>query len=166
MKNSEAKKELEKIYGKGCFMERAGIRTIKGYRKNSRLLTYHHLRHRSENGATDIDNGAILAVENHEVLHTLPRDEEEVVNNMIRKWKINCIALQDGEVTDSMSKDFPDWTEEEEYMIIKLEKNTKEQLKKLYHKKEKEKRKFNRTKMKQETRQFIKEELEDKDLEL
>lgn len=166
MKNSEARRELQRIYGDGCFMERAGIRTIKGYRKNSHSLTYHHLRHRSEGGATDIDNGANLSLENHEILHTLPRDEEELVNNMIRKWKMNYVAMQGTEVIEGASLEFPDWTKEEECIIIKLEENTEEQLRKLRSKKEKEKRKFNRAKMKQEMQQFIEEELEDEDLEL
>lgn len=64
--NKEAKKELERIYGKGCFFNRAklaerirekGIELTfekfieqKRYsgKKISHQITYHHLRHKSE----------------------------------------------------------------------------------------------------------------------
>lgn len=64
--NRSAKRELEKIYGKGCFFARAkcaekietigGIKTFKTFlrdrkfkgKKISHQITYHHLKHRSE----------------------------------------------------------------------------------------------------------------------
>ena len=47
----------------------------------------HHLRHRSENGATSIENGANVAEVAHQYMHSLPRDQEEIINNMLRQWK-------------------------------------------------------------------------------
>lgn len=65
-KNRSAKKELERIYGKGCFFNRAniakrieemgGIKTFKVFVKEKRFkgksishqITYHHLKHKSE----------------------------------------------------------------------------------------------------------------------
>ena len=59
MTNREARKEVERLYGKGCFMERAGIRVIdpleeqlykkriKGFKKLDRNVTFHHLRYKS-----------------------------------------------------------------------------------------------------------------------
>ena len=49
-KNSKARKALKRIYGDGCFVERAGIRKITGYKKDAHMITYHHLRHQSEGG--------------------------------------------------------------------------------------------------------------------
>lgn len=47
----------------------------------------HHLRHRSENGATTVENGANVAEVAHQYMHSLPRDQEEIINNMLREWK-------------------------------------------------------------------------------
>lgn len=68
MENSQARKKLEKIYGKRCFFEMAhceerieqigNIPTFRKFKEEKRYhgkkislqLTYHHLRHVSENG--------------------------------------------------------------------------------------------------------------------
>lgn len=65
-KNRSAKKELERLYGKGCFFDRArcaerieamgGIKTFKIFVQEKRFkgkpishqITYHHLKHKSE----------------------------------------------------------------------------------------------------------------------
>ena len=49
-KNSKARKALKRIYGDGCFIERMGIRTITGYRKIDRMITFHHLKKKSKGG--------------------------------------------------------------------------------------------------------------------
>ena len=59
MKNSTGRKLLEQRYGKGCFMERAGIRKITpeqeekykkifGFKKLDRTISYHHIKERSK----------------------------------------------------------------------------------------------------------------------
>ena len=93
-KNSKARKALKRIYGDGCFVERAGIRKITGYKKDAHMITYHHLRHQSEGGKATVENGANVALENHEWLHTLPREEEEKVNDAIREWKANFLIMK------------------------------------------------------------------------
>lgn len=164
-KNSKARKRLEKIFGKGCFMERAGIRTIIGYRKDSYIMTYHHMRHKSEGGKATEENGAVLALENHVFLHSLPRDEEEKINNQIRRWKANFLTMKaDGEIEDSSSLDFPDLTNDEDCIIISLEENTEEQERELNKKKKEQK--FNRAKVKRETQRRIDEELYEEEIEL
>ena len=106
-KNKTIRQKMETIYGKGCMFKRAhiperlkGLR-IKGYRvfvnetrykliKIKMLestMTYHHLKHRSEGGRTDIENGAVISIMAHRYLHSLPRDQEEVINNLIREFK-------------------------------------------------------------------------------
>ena len=130
-KNSKARRALERIYGKGCFMERAGIREVKGIKKNAHMMTYHHLRHESEGGKATVENGANLKAENHEFLHSLPRAEEEKVNNAIRRWKMNFLAMRNGQVVDSGTVTFPDLTKDEDCIIIPLEDTTIEQLEEL-----------------------------------
>lgn len=163
-KNSKARKRLEKIYGKGCFMERAGIREITGFRKDSYVMTYHHMRHKSEGGKATDENGAVLALENHVFLHSLPRAEEEVINNKIRRWKANFLTMKsNGEIEDSASLTFPDLTNDEECIIIDLQENTEEQERLRRMKKE---QKFNRAKVKRETQKLVNEIIDDEEIEL
>lgn len=165
-KNSKARKKLEKIYGKGCFMERAGIRKITGFKKDAYTMTYHHMRHVSEGGKATIENGANLALENHKFLHSLPREEEEKINNEIRRWKANFILMNNGKVEDSASLEFPDLTNDENCIIIKLEKTTEAQYEELQRQKQQRKQQFNRSKIKRETQQMIDDELYGEEYEL
>ena len=165
-KNSKARKKLEKIYGKGCFMERAGIRKITGFKKDAYIMTYHHMRHVSEGGKATVENGANLALENHEFLHSLPREEEEKINNEIRRWKANFILMNNGEVKNSASLEFPDLTNDKNCIIIKLEKTTKAQYEELQRQKQQRKQQFNRSKIKRETQQMIDDELYGEEYEL
>ena len=165
-KNSKARRALERIYGKGCFMERAGIREVKGIKKNAHMMTYHHLRHESEGGKATVANGANLKAENHEFLHSLPRAEEEQINNAIRRWKMNFLTMQNGKVVDSGSVTFPDLTKEEDCIIIPLEDTTLEDLEELREQKRKREQKFNRAKVKRETQRYVDEELYGEDYEI
>ena len=106
--NSRVRKNLEKQYGKGCMFKNAHIeekiekkRTIKTYKqfKEERKYTgkfitlyesqmnYHHLKHRSEGGETTIENGAVVSSLAHMYLHSLPREQEEYINNELRRYK-------------------------------------------------------------------------------
>ena len=165
-KNSKARKKLEKIYGKGCFMERAGIRKITGFRKDAYTITYHHMRHVSEGGKATVENGANLALENHEFLHSLPREEEEKINNEIRRWKANFILMNNGKVENRASLEFPDLTNDKNCIIIKLEETTKAQYEELQRQKQQRKQQFNRSKIKRETQQMIDDELYGEEYEL
>ena len=163
-KNKRVRKELERIFGKGCFMERAGIRKIKGVRKDARMMTYHHLKHESEGGKVTLETGANLYLENHQFLHSLPRGEEERINNQIRRWKANFLALRGmSEIIDGASVDFPDLTNSEDCVIIELEDNTEETEKLRRVKKQ---QKFNRAQVKREMQKLINEELYEEEFEL
>lgn len=107
--NKSARHLLERLYGKGCMFERAHIPErllqldikIKGYRlyvsetrykrrkinKLESTMTYHHLQHRSEGGRTTIENGSVINELAHRYIHSLPRDQEEIINNMLRDYK-------------------------------------------------------------------------------
>lgn len=112
-KNKKIRKKLEKIYGKGCLFKRArieekieklgGIKTYKKFleekrftlkeiRRYEKKMTFHHLKHVSEGGKTTIKNGAEINALAHCYMHNLPREDEEVINNMLREYKqsIKC----------------------------------------------------------------------------
>ena len=123
--NRSAKKELERIYGKGCFFNRAkvaeqieemgGIKTFKVFVKEKRFkgkpishqITYHHLKHKSEGGKATVENGANVEEVAHQYLHSLPRNQEEIINNMLREFKLNCVMMTgDGQVQEAQSISF------------------------------------------------------------
>ena len=87
MSNKKARQALEKLYGKGCMMERAGIRKITGVKKQDRQITYHHLRPKHLGGQATVENGANLAKYNHEWLEKLSTQQREKINNQLRAYK-------------------------------------------------------------------------------
>lgn len=115
MENKTIRKQLEKNYGKGCMFEKAHceeqiekLRTIKTFKKYlqekryrtnqikklKKQMTLHHLIHRSEGGKTTTENGAVVSGLAHAYMHSLPRKHEEIINNMIREYKLNIAALK------------------------------------------------------------------------
>lgn len=109
-KNKIIRERLEHIYGKGCMFQKAyieqriekmgGIKTYKEFLKEHRYtfkklkkleetMTLHHLKHRSEDGHTSERNGAVINAVAHSYLHSLPRHQEEIINNMLREHKRN-----------------------------------------------------------------------------
>lgn len=122
--NKAARKDLESIYGKKDMFTEARIeeqidelnktrkRKIKTYREykeqcrytNSKrkslekMLSFHHLRHKQNGGKAEAENGALLSALPHSYLHSLPRDDEEIINNMLREYKANfdvhCVSLK------------------------------------------------------------------------
>lgn len=120
--NKKRREELEKIYGEGSMFEKAKteeyistLPRIKGYRrfikekhfttkeirKLTKRMNYHHLEHRADGGATSIENGAVVNELEHRYIHSLPRNQEEIINNHIRKWKIDFISLTTQGIIDS-----------------------------------------------------------------
>lgn len=120
--NKKKREQLEEIYGKGSMFEKSHtedyistLPKIKGYKKFLKekhftskeikkltdRMNYHHLEHKADGGATSIENGAIVNELEHRYLHSLPRNQEEVINNHIRQWKIDFITLSTESVIDS-----------------------------------------------------------------
>ena len=93
MSNKKARQELERIYGKGCMMEKAGIRKIKGINKQDMQTTYHHLRPKRLGGQATVENGANLAKYNHEWLEKLSTQQREKINNQLRAYKASVIEF-------------------------------------------------------------------------
>ena len=171
MTNKGARQELELVYGKGCMFKKGhiaskiekmgGIKTYRVFVKQQhytgkklraleRNLTLHHLKHRSEGGETSAENGAVVNELAHRYLHSLPRNQEEIVNNMLREYKLNIVELNSSTKTPNhLTIEFGGELEEDDYISIPLYDNTPEQDMWL------QKQKFNRAKTKQETRQQI-----------
>lgn len=142
--NKDIKEQLIKVYGNGCMFERAriaekislmgGIKTFKSFKREKEFkgqkisyqLTLHHLRHRSEGGKTSLENGAVISELAHQYLHSLPREEEEYINNLLRRFKLNCVSMQgDGVITNMSTIDIPTEFIEEDYLIIPVYDNKK-----------------------------------------
>lgn len=106
--NKSVREQLERQYGKGCMFKKSGMekkiekkRVIKTYkkflqekrytrkmiRKYERMMTLHHLKHRSEGGKTNTENGAVINGLAHIYMHSLPREQEEYINNELRRYK-------------------------------------------------------------------------------
>lgn len=173
--NSKARQALEQIYGKGCMFKKAHIeeqiyqlRTIKTYkvflqetrytgkkiRQLEKNMTYHHLRHNSEGGKATVENGAIVNELAHRYLHSLPRDEEEIINNMLRHFKLQggiLVPTENGlEVEQPVRIDI-DFGDMEDCIIIPAYDTTKEDFEK--------REKFNRAKSKREFQKQVDEAL-------
>ena len=167
-KNQKIKRKLKSIYGDGCFFDRAhiaerieamgGIKTFKVFVEEKRFkgkaisyqLTVHHLRHRNEGGETTVENCANVAEIAHQYAHSLDREDEEIVNNMLREFKVNFVMMQgNGEILDSGSfKPEP----ASEYIVIPVYDNTPEQ-------NEERKKRAKAKRLKNPTRAMKKQEL-------
>jgi len=74
--NKKAREELERLYGKECFIEKLHLRkdteprkyTSKGQMKRMKQLTYHHILEKSKGGKATVENGAILNLDNHRMV--------------------------------------------------------------------------------------------------
>lgn len=179
-KNRQMRRQLERLYGKGCFFERAhiaekiekmgGIKTYKTFLQEKRYvgkkitlqISYHHLKHVSENGSTTVYNGANVSTIAHQYLHSLPRDQEEIINNELRQFKfeIDMAKMAIGDKNLSFDKiNIPDGAFSMEDVIeIPLE-----DISTLQENPNKKKPKFNRAKTKKQFQQMIEESDEELD---
>lgn len=170
--NRKARLELERQYGKGCMFKAAKVedqveklKTIKTYKtflietrytgKKIRLLeknmTFHHLRHRSEGGKATAENGANINELAHRYIHSLPREQEEIINNMFRKYKLQgsiLVPTDKGlDIAQPLQLELDFNIDPEDCLIIPVEDNTIEDLRK--------REKFNRAKVKRDIQREI-----------
>lgn len=107
-------------------------------------------------GKTDINNGAILSELVHRYIHSLPREDEELINNMLRKYKLDggmLIPTQEGlQIQEPIQIDLDYDFDREDCITIPVHNNTREDYEK--------RQKFNRAKEKRKTERFIQDELE------
>lgn len=163
--NKKAREALRQIYGDGCFIERAGIRkitvdeevemkrTLKGFKKLDRTITYHHLRPKCKGGKATVENGANLARYNHDWLEQLPPDKKEQVNNKLRQFKLSICSMSFDErgrmqVDDAAVIEVPEFIGEDDYIVIPAYDTPPKQ-------------KYNRAKVKREYQRYVDEEMED-----
>ena len=180
MTNKSARLALEAIYGKGCMFQKAyiakkieqigGIKTYKTFveekhyklkkiKSLERTMTYHHLKHEADGGRATVRNGAIVNELAHQYLHSLPRDEEEIINNMLRQYKYEfemrgglMIPTDNGlEMQQPFSIDLG-FDIGDDYISIPVYDNTKEDMEK--------RQKFNRAKVKRDFQRQVEEELD------
>lgn len=93
--NKVARKKLERLYGKECFIEKLHLRTdteprrykSKGQMKRMKQLSYHHIFERYRGGKATVENGAILSVENHLWFHRQNPQSQRMMNNMFQEYK-------------------------------------------------------------------------------
>ena len=168
MKNSTGRRLLEQSYGKGCFMERAAIRIvteeeeqklkkkIKGYKKLNRQITYHHIKEKHLGGEVSLQNGANIAAYNYEWLHRQPPEVIEEINNKLQEFKLSIdiaslkVGDKDIELDKIGSVDLE--LDTDDVITIPVYNNTQED-------EIRRKNKFNRAKVKEETKHLIEEEL-------
>lgn len=146
--------------GSGEKKLRSNIKTYRKYLKETRYkvkrirqlegrMTYHHLRHRFNGGSTNERNGAVVSELAHRYLHSLPREQEEVINNMLREYKKNIEVVAGGLIVDDEGIKLEDRIEVslgDDYIEIPLEDK---------------KKKFNRAKIKADTRKKLEEYYEE-----
>jgi len=143
--NKKAREELERRYGKECFIEKLGLRkfdkprryTSKGQKKKMKQLTYHHIREKSKGGDATVENGALLSNENHTWFHKQSLEKQEKMNNIFQDYKqlvdeCKVVLVDDLEVPFKIKP-----------MEFSIE--------------DREKEKYNRAKKKQEDKEIIKE---------
>lgn len=137
-----------------------GIKTFKVFVEEKRFrgkpisyqLTVHHLIHRSEGGDNSTENCVNIAEIAHQYTHSLSREDEELINNMLREFKINCISMRgNGEIIDSGT--FKISQDSKECITIPVYENTKEQ-----NKERNKRQKANR--LKNPTRAMKKQEIQ------
>lgn len=141
--NQVIRQQLEDEYGTEDMFKEAKIeeqlkkhKKIKSYKKFKeerkfkrsqlktleKLSTLHHLKHKSEGGETTKENGANINALAHMYMHSLPRQHEEIINNMLREFKLNIAELNNGKVEQAQQVEF----DMSNCIEIPLEENEKE----------------------------------------
>lgn len=155
-KNQKVRMELEEEYGKGCMFKKAVSekelrrRNIKTYRQfveekkytlkfiehYEGIMTLHHLKHVIEGGETTKENGAEVSALAQFYMHSLPREDEEIINNMLRDYKKCKVELVD-ELETGIEVKFSDFSyepEKEKFNRAKEKENTRKEIEKGYFK--------------------------------
>lgn len=144
--NKSARRDLERLYGKECFIEKLKLKekygdgktyTAKGQVKKAvqhrnKQLTYHHMIERSKGGPATVENGALLSAENHAWFNRQPKAVQEAMNDEFRRYKAECDRKRGLNIIEFSSEgviDHHQITFEEMgigYVTIKLQDDTEE----------------------------------------
>lgn len=92
--NRKVREELEKRYGKECFIEKMHLRkdkerkyTGKGQMKRMKQLSYHHILEKRKGGKATVENGALLSNENHIWFHKQSESKQGYLNALFQEYK-------------------------------------------------------------------------------
>lgn len=114
-------------------------------------------------GKTTVENGANIEEVAHQYIHSLPREQEEIINDMFREFKVAYGIVSNGQITDVGLVELP-IVKEEDSIIIQAYDCTKEQFEEIKEKNKKKNEKYRRQKnpsrarRKEELRRLIEEE--------
>lgn len=147
--NKQAREELEKLYGKECFIEKLHLRkdeeprryTSKGQMERMKKLTYHHIVAKRKGGKSTVENGALLSEENHIWFHKQSESKQGYMNAIFQEYKRQADELKVVFVDEDIETDFE--IQAMEFMI-----------------QEKEKGEYNRAKEKQELEKLTRDIVE------
>jgi hypothetical protein len=93
--NKRVREELERLYGKECFIEKLHLRkdteprkyTSKGQMEKMKRLTFHHILEKRNNGQATVENGALLSNENHIWFHKQSEHKQGYMNAIFQEYK-------------------------------------------------------------------------------
>lgn len=91
--NRRVREELEKLYGKECFIEKLHLRkdkqkyTGKGQMNKMKQLSYHHILPKSQGGKATVENGALLSLSNHNWFHRQSEIKQGYMNAIFQEYK-------------------------------------------------------------------------------
>lgn len=124
--NKSARQELERLYGKECFIEKLHLReekqqryTGKGQLKRMKQLTYHHIQMRKDGGKATVENGALLSTENHEWFHKQNPEKQAEMNKAFQQYKMTMAIVTTAGVQQAKEIEF----DMSDCITIPLEKN-------------------------------------------
>lgn len=154
--NKKAKEELIRLYGAECFIERLHLRPeeskvytgsqLKYMRKHQhqlKQLTYHHIKERSQGGKATVENGALLSEGNHRWFNQQSKENQAKMNEAFQELKRRIDNARECKIELVDTLDIGVNIKFAEISFSEEIKPPKE--------------KFNRAKVKQETRKKIKE---------
>ena len=98
-KNKSVRKELERLYGRECFIDKLHLRKDKqkykgkAQYKRMKQLTYHHIKMKKDGGRATIENGALLSAENHTWFHKQSPEKQAEMNKAFQEYKMAFAEL-------------------------------------------------------------------------
>ena len=125
-KNKSVRQELERLYGKECFIEKLHLReetqkryTGKGQFKRMKQLTYHHIQMKKDGGKATVENGALLSTENHAWFHKQNPEKQAEMNKVFQQYKMSIAVITTTGVQQAKEIEF----DMRDCITIPLEKN-------------------------------------------
>lgn len=125
-KNKNVRQELERLYGKECFIEKLHLReetqkryTGKGQFKRMKQLTYHHIQMKKDGGKATVENGALLSTENHAWFHKQNPEKQAGMNKAFQQYKMTMAVITTAGVQQAKEIEF----DMSDFITIPLEKN-------------------------------------------